>query len=256
MDGQNVCQLWSTMVKMVKVSQNVYLVILRWILVVKLQGSLQIPPLSIAQYSVRNNKLIGEISTQFWNLSSIIKLDLSHNNLSGMLPQCLSNSSEFLIILSLENNNFCGTLPATYMEGRNLKVMDVSYNQLEGQVPRSLSNCKMLEILLFSNNRFSDIFPTWFGKLPKLRVLSLWSNGFHGAIGKSESNIEFPKLQIIDVSYNNFTGKLPSEHIQSWNFMKVAHLTYGKGNIYNVTFMIASIKTTSRYFIWTQWLRP
>uniref|UniRef100_A0A2N9FZX0 Uncharacterized protein n=1 Tax=Fagus sylvatica TaxID=28930 RepID=A0A2N9FZX0_FAGSY len=73
--------------------------------------------------------------------------------------------------------------------------------------------------------------------------------------------MEGSNLKVMDVSYNQlegqvlpsdtFTGKLPSEHIQSWNFMKVAHLTYGKGNIYNVTFMIASIKTTSRYFIWT-----
>jgi hypothetical protein len=112
-----------------------------------------------SQYSVRNNTLIGEISPLFCNLSSIVTLDLSHNNLSGMLPQCLSNLSKLLSVLNLQNNNFHGTLPTTYMEGCSLKLMDVSYNQLEGQVPRSLSNCKMLEILLLGNNRFMIFFP-------------------------------------------------------------------------------------------------
>ncbi|KAM4085445.1 hypothetical protein ACJW30_10G028400 [Castanea mollissima] len=207
----------------------------------KLQGPLPIPPPSIAIYSVRYNTLIGEISPLFCNLWSILFLDLAHNNLSGMLPQCFSNLSEFLKILDLHNNNLHGKLPATYKEGCGLKLMDVSYNRLEGQVPRSLSNCKMLEILLLDNNRFSDIFPPWLGKLPMLRALSLRSNGFQGAIGKPESILEFPKLQIIDVSCNNFTGKLPSEYLQIWNSMKVS-------NASNLTYMNVILRTSSGNF--------
>uniref|UniRef100_A0A2N9GJ81 POU-specific domain-containing protein n=1 Tax=Fagus sylvatica TaxID=28930 RepID=A0A2N9GJ81_FAGSY len=197
----------------------------------KLHGSLPVPPPSILFYSVKQNTLTGEISPLFCYLSSIDYLDLSHNNLSGMLPQCLSNLST-LLSLNLQKNNFHGTLPTTYREGCSLKFMDVSYNQLEGQVTRSLSNCKMLEILLLGNNRFIDIFPSWLGKLQMLRALSLRSNSFHGAIGKPKSNLEFPKLQIIDVSHNKFTGKLPSEYFQIWNFMKVS-------NFDNLTYMNA-----------------
>ncbi|KAM3705238.1 hypothetical protein ACJW31_03G065700 [Castanea mollissima] len=209
----------------------------------KLQGSLPIPPPSIADYIVRNNKLTGEISPLFCNLSSIVALDLSHNNLVGMLPQCLSKLSD-LVELNLQNNNFRGILPGMYMEQSRLKAIDVSHNQIEGQVPRSLSNCTMLEILLLGNNRFSDIFPSWLGKLPRLRILSLQSNGFHSAIGKPENSLDFPKLQIIDVSFNNFTGKLPYEHFQSWTSMKVANLTFDKDNLY----MAAVISTPSPYF--------
>ncbi|KAK7817510.1 receptor-like protein 6 [Quercus suber] len=197
----------------------------------KLQGLLPIPPPSIAQYIVSNNKLTGEISPLYCNFSSIVKLDLSHNNLGGMLPKCLSKLSN-LVVLNLQNNNFRGILPGIYIEESRLRAIDVSHNQLEGQVPRSLSNCTMLEVLLLGNNRFSDIFPSWLGKLPRLRVLSLQSNGFHSAIGKPESSLDFPKLQIIDVSFNNFTGKLPHEHFQSWTSMKVANLTFDKDNAY------------------------
>ncbi|KAM4108736.1 hypothetical protein ACB094_03G067800 [Castanea mollissima] len=210
----------------------------------KLQGSLPIPPPSIAQYNITNNRLTGEISPLFCNLSSIAILDLSHNNLGGMLPKCLSNLSD-LVVLNLQSNNFRGILPGIYMEQSRLKAIDVSYNQLEGQVPRSLSNCTMLEILLLGNNRLSDIFPSWLGKLPRLRVLSLQSNGFHSAIGKPESSLDFPKLQIIDVSFNNFTGKLPYEHFQSWTSMKVANLTFDEDNAY----MVADTSTPSPYSI-------
>ncbi|KAM4119554.1 hypothetical protein ACJW30_03G068800 [Castanea mollissima] len=182
----------------------------------KLQGSLPIPPPSTAYYDVSNNKLTGEISPLYCNFSSIPRLDLSHNNLGGMLPKCLSKLSN-LEVLSLQNNNFRGILPGIYMEESRLRAIDVSYNQLEGQVPRSLSNCTMLEILLLGNNRFYDIFPSWLGKLPRLRVLSLQSNGFHSSIGKPESSLDFPKLQIIDVSFNNFTvTSTPSPYFDSF----------------------------------------
>nr|XP_023896564.1 receptor-like protein 9DC3 [Quercus suber] len=223
----------------------------------KLNGSLLIPPPSIVQYSARSNALTGKISPLFCNLSSIEILDLSHNNLSGMLPQCLDNLSKFLLVLSLRNNDFRGILPTTYMEGSTLKVMDVSYNQLEGQIPRSLSNCTMLEILLLSNNQFNDIFPSWLGKLPSLKVLSLRSNGFHSSIGKPKSNFEFPKLHIIDLSDNKFTGNLPYEYFQCWNSMKVANLTYSKvGNLTyavsmaNPIYLIVLFTITSQNFVW------
>ena len=165
-----------------------------------------------------------------------------------------------MFVLSLRNNDFRGIHPATYMEGSTLKVMDVSYNQLEGQIPRSLSNCTMLEILLLSNNHFNDIFPSWLGKLPSLKVLSLWSNGFHSSIGKPKSNFEFPKLHIIDLSYNKFTGNLPYEYFQCWNSMKVVNLTYSKVDnllTYKVTganpiYLIAFTTFTSQNFVWLE----
>ena len=73
-------------------------------------------------------------------------------------------------------------------------------------------------ILLLGINRFHDIFPSLLGTLPRLRVLILQSNGFHGALGKPESKLEYPKLQTIDVSLNYFASKLLYEHFQSWTY--------------------------------------
>ncbi|KAK9284991.1 hypothetical protein L1049_024173 [Liquidambar formosana] len=87
----------------------------------------------------------------------------------------------------------------------------------------------MLEILDFGNNGINDTFPSWLGTLRNLSILMLPSNEFHGTIKNPKTKSEFPKLHIIDLSWNSFTGKLPFEYFENWNAMKfvgVNHLTY------------------------------
>nr|XP_048324146.1 receptor-like protein 7 [Ziziphus jujuba var. spinosa] len=187
-----------------------------------LQGPLPIPPPSIKEYNISGNMMTGKIPHVFCNMSSLYILDLSDNKLDGMIPQCFRNLSSSLFVLSLRNNSFHGIIPQTCSgSASNLMLIDLSYNQLQGQIPRSLSNCMMLEGIVVSNNRLNDVFPSWLGSLPKLKLLTLRKNEFYGAIGKPEKDLEFPKLQVIDLSCNNFSGELPSQYIFSWNSMKV-----------------------------------
>ncbi|XP_021805882.1 receptor like protein 30-like [Prunus avium] len=184
-----------------------------------LHGSLPIPPLSIRNYVVRDNNYSGDISRSFCNLNHLHALDLSNNSLSGMLPKCLGNSSS-LEILDLHHNSFHGSIPQICPGENSLKMVDLSYNQLQGKVPRSMANCTKLELLNLGSNQISDIFPSWLGALPALRALILRYNGFHGMIGKSATNHDFPKLCIIDLSNNGFSGMLPSNYLENWNSMK------------------------------------
>ena len=108
-------------------------------------------------------------------------------------------------------------------------MIDLSENQLQGQIPKSLANCMMLEELVLGNNLINDIFPFWLGSLPRLQVLILRFNRFHGAIGSPKTNFEFSKLRIIDLSYNGFTSNLPSEYLKNWDAMRIVdaeNLTY------------------------------
>ncbi|KAK3404316.1 hypothetical protein EUGRSUZ_K00621 [Eucalyptus grandis] len=138
------------------------------------------------------------------NLSSAITLDLSSNNLTGVLPVCLGNISESLIILNLKGNNFHGSIPEVLVRGTQLTMIDLSDNQLQGKLPRSLANCKTLEFINFTNNFIADTFPSWLGSLPNLHVLILRSNRFHGIIERPKSSSTFLKLQILDLSINEF----------------------------------------------------
>ncbi|TYI20267.1 hypothetical protein ES332_A07G225600v1, partial [Gossypium tomentosum] len=179
-----------------------------------LQGPLPIPPASIYQY-------FGYVTV----------LDLSNNSFSGMLPPCLGNLSTSLSVLKLQNNNFSGPIPRACEKGNTLRMIDLSQNQLNGRIPRSLVNCNLLELLNLlcqkpnnlGNNQIEDMFPSWLGRLQELKILILRHNGFHGAIGEPKSN-EFPKLQILDLSFNKLTGCLPSRHFQIWKAMKVVDL--------------------------------
>ncbi|TYI74741.1 hypothetical protein E1A91_D07G224900v1, partial [Gossypium mustelinum] len=189
----------------------------------KLQGSLPIPPASIYNYFISNNLLKGEISSIICNLTSIAVLDLSNNSFSGMLPPCLGNLSKSLSVLDLQNNNFSGPIPRACEKGSALRMIDLSQNQLNGRIPRSLVNCNMLGFLNLGNNQIEDTSPSWLGRLPELRILILRHNGFHGAIGEPKSN-EFPKLRILDLSFNKLTGCLRSRHFQRWKAMKVVDI--------------------------------
>jgi Leucine-rich repeat (LRR) protein len=153
---------------------------------------------------------VGEISPWICNLTSLSILDFSYNNLRGMLHPCLSNFSHFLSVLELQSNDFHGTIPKAWAKESNLGMIDLSKNQLQGQLPRSLANCRMLEYLHVGSNQINDTFPFWLGALPKLKVLLLHSNGFNGIIRCSGTNYTFPKLRIIDLSHNDFSGNLPT----------------------------------------------
>ncbi|KAM4119111.1 hypothetical protein ACJW30_03G035000 [Castanea mollissima] len=172
-----------------------------------LQALPLIPPPSTLVYLVADNMLQGEVSPLICKLSSLHSLDLSNNKFRGTLPHCLSNFSNSLSILNLQGNNFHGMIPQLCAKGSRMKMIDMSQNQFEGLLPRSLSNCKMLEILNLGSNQLNDVFPSWLGTLLELRVLILRRNGLYGAVGSPTTIFASPKLHILDLSSNKFTGR-------------------------------------------------
>ncbi|KAJ9702918.1 hypothetical protein PVL29_004593 [Vitis rotundifolia] len=180
-----------------------------------LQGPLPTPPNSTFFFSVSHNKLSGEISSLVCKASSMGILDLSNNNLNGMLPHCLGNFSKDLSVLNLRRNQFHGTIPQTFLKGNAIRNLDFNDNQLEGPVPRSLIISRKLEVLDLGNNKINDTFPHWLGTLPELQVLVLRSNSFHGHIGCSKIKSPFVSLRIIDLAHNDFEGDLPDMYLRS-----------------------------------------
>ncbi|KAI4323982.1 hypothetical protein L6164_023551 [Bauhinia variegata] len=169
---------------------------------------------------VSENLLIGEISPFLCNLKSLEFLVMSFNNLGGSIPPCLGSFSYSLKVLMLQKNKFSGLIPRAYQTNCALRAIDLSQNNLQGQLPKALVNCRMLEFFDVSNNQINDSFPSWLGSsLPQLKVLSLRSNKFFGTIGNMK-NCTFPKLHIIDLSHNNFSGNFPFEVTWRWKSMR------------------------------------
>ncbi|KVI10573.1 receptor-like protein 6 [Cynara cardunculus var. scolymus] len=185
------------------------------------QHSSVLPWVGLRELDLSHNMLQGSIPMPPPTTMNFLVLDLSFNNITGSITPCIERIEESLLVLNLRSNVLRGTIPNTFTNGSKLHMISLSENQLEDQLPRSLENCASLQILDLGNNHIEDMFPFWLEKLSELQVLILKSNKFHGAIPIPEkTNSKFPKLRIIDLSYNSFSGDLPHRYFQGWSAMK------------------------------------
>ncbi|TYG72093.1 hypothetical protein ES288_D05G452400v1 [Gossypium darwinii] len=183
-----------------------------------ISGNLPIPASTIRVFLISNNSFNGEVSSLICNATYLQILDLSHNYLSGSIPQCFGNLSYWLEFLNLKKNKFYGTIPPAFAKGCRLSNFNLNGNLLEGPLTPSILNCRGLEVLDLGNNKINDTFPHWLGSLPQLQVLVLKSNQLHGSlcVNSSKSIPFFSKIQIFDLSSNYFSGPLPVRYINSF----------------------------------------
>ncbi|KAM5553644.1 receptor-like protein 6 [Rosa sericea] len=185
-----------------------------------LKGKIPIPSPSTHLFFMSNNQLTGALPSTICNLTSVQVIDLSNNSLSGRIPQCIGNFSQDLSVLDLHMNQFRGRIPSTFPKGNYLRNLDLHGNQLEGTLPHSLINCTKMEVLDLGDNKLNDTFPNWLESLPELQVLILRSNRLYGPIGSPKTRFTFQKLRIIDLSFNQFGGPLPTKYFQKLVAMK------------------------------------
>ncbi|XP_057983364.1 receptor-like protein 7 [Malania oleifera] len=170
-------------------------------------------------FSLSSNNLTGTIPPSVCNATSLKVLDLSNNSLSGAIPLCLIELSANLGVLNLRRNKLWGTIPENFQANCQLQTLDLNGNLLQGQLPKSLANCTTLEVLNLGNNKIKDAFPCWLKNVSSLRVLILRANNFYGNIRCRGSHNSWPKLQIIDLASNNFSGALFPKWFLSWKAM-------------------------------------
>ncbi|CAL4898029.1 unnamed protein product [Urochloa decumbens] len=134
-------------------------------------------------------------------------LDLSRNKISGDIPNwILERWSYDLRSLDLSHNMFTGMeLNSCVIPFVNvLDVFDLSSNRLQGQIPVPSSSAFFLD---YSNNMFSSLIPNFTLYLSYTQYLMLSNNSISGHLPHS---ICGSALNILDMSYNNFSGPLPS----------------------------------------------
>lgn len=160
-------------------------------------------------FSVSRNRITGTIPDSICKATYLQVLDLSYNHLSGMIPSCFAELNDALGVLNLGMNNLRGNVPEIFRRNCGLQTLDLHGNLLEGKIPGSLSNCSMLEVLNLGNNLIVDNFPCFLKNCSNLHVLILRSNMLEGGIQCGGTAKVWPKLQIIDLASNHFTGNMP-----------------------------------------------
>ncbi|GJV01622.1 leucine-rich repeat-containing protein [Tanacetum coccineum] len=162
-----------------------------------------------------------------WNLSLLGYLNLSFNNISGVLPDFLSNLN--LYIVDLSSNSFYGPVPtfsanisALYLSRNKfhggifflcqmyerLEFLDLSRNLLSGKLPDCLWGLTKLRVLNLGHNFLSGMLPRSLGYLGQLEMLCLYNNSFSGELPSSFKNCT--NLSLLDLGGNGFYGNVPA----------------------------------------------
>ncbi|EEE51730.1 hypothetical protein OsJ_33135 [Oryza sativa Japonica Group] len=150
-----------------------------------------------------------------------ISLNLTNQGLVGQISPSLGNLT-FLKFLFLDTNSFTGEIPLSLGHLHHLRTIYLSNNTLEGAIP-DFTNCSSLKALWLNGNhlvgQLINNFP------PKLQVLTLASNNFTGTIPSSFANIT--ELRNLNFASNNIKGNIPNEFS---NFLMMEILILG-GNM-------------------------
>ncbi|KAK8477168.1 hypothetical protein V6N11_068364 [Hibiscus sabdariffa] len=84
-------------------------------------------------------------------LDLLSAIDLSCNQLTGMIPPALGNLSE-IRGLNLSHSNLFGPLPSSFSNLKQTESLDLSYNNLNGRIPSELTELTALEVFSVTHN--------------------------------------------------------------------------------------------------------
>ncbi|KAL5207878.1 hypothetical protein ABZP36_032313 [Zizania latifolia] len=157
--------------------------------------------------------LEGHISPSLANLPGLLRLNLSHNSLSGELPWEDLVLSSSIIILDVSFNRLSGDLQELPAQTtiRPLQVLNISTNLFTGQFPSTTWKVmNNLVALNASNNSFTGQAPGSFCiSAPSFAELDLSFNKFGGGVPPDLGNCSM--LRVLKAGHNNFNGALPDE---------------------------------------------
>ncbi|XP_016462444.2 receptor-like protein EIX2 [Nicotiana tabacum] len=162
---------------------------------------------SLGIIDLSGNKLAGGLEA-FCDAQRLSTIDLSKNLLSESIPSCFGNLTR-LITLTLSDNNLEGHIPFSLGAlGIQLSYLHLQNNRLSGKLPSTLQNLTNLRSLHLGENNFKDTIPAWLGRRVKsLQILRLNSNEFFGDIPLQLCQIRF--LCVLNLAGNNLDGSIP-----------------------------------------------
>ncbi|KAK7851884.1 receptor-like protein 15 [Quercus suber] len=95
----------------------------------------------------------GSIPKAFLNISKLLTLDISNNQLTGFIPKTLSNLTE-LESLDLSHNILSGEIPPQLLELTFLEVFSVAYNNLSSRIPNIRAQFETYDASRYEGNPF------------------------------------------------------------------------------------------------------
>lgn len=199
----------------------------------------QLPSLQVLD--LRSCLINGAIPLTLGNLSSVIELYLSDNNITGVVPPSLGQLVR-LSVLDLSRNLLTGSIPATFSDLRNLTLLDMSTNFLSGAIPAGIATLSRLQLLNLSANSLSSSIPAQLGDLSGLVELDLGFNSLSGSVPADLRGLRSLRRMVLG---NNFlSGLLPGDLFASLTQLQFLVLTHNgfSGELPEVLWSIPSLQ--------------
>ncbi|KAM3240179.1 hypothetical protein ACQJBY_053707 [Aegilops geniculata] len=161
---------------------------------------------------------------------AVTGVSLESKGLEGPISPFLANLTSLLRV-NLSHNSFSGGLPAELMFSGSIIVLDVSFSRLNGPLPKLpslVTTDRPLQVLNISSNLFSSQFPsaTW-KVMNSLIALNASNNSFTGNMPSSLC-LGSPYLALLDLCYNQLSGDIPNT---LGNCSKLKVLKAGNNNL-------------------------
>ncbi|VAH71567.1 unnamed protein product [Triticum turgidum subsp. durum] len=162
------------------------------------------------------NLLSGEVPASVFTIPTLQHLDIQSNQLSGSI-QDFNATSSHLLSVDLSTNELTGNIPMSFFQLTSLVYLDIGWNnlvglvdlslfrssnQLQGQIPMPSPSAFFLD---YSNNNFSSVLPNFTFYLGQEFRIS--KNKISGHIPNSICD---STISVLDLSFNNFSGQIPS----------------------------------------------
>lgn len=166
-------------------------------------------PCLLSEVRILRNSLHGPLPLSLGSCHDLQVLDVSHNNLGGILQQNIFQNLTQLERLNLYGNNFEGQVPISLWSLRNLTKLILRGNRFNGSLPEDIRRCDQLTQLDVSGNIFTGPIPTSISYLKNLQVLYLNKNKLSGPLPPGIGNCS--SLVEVEIMSNNISGILPPE---------------------------------------------
>ncbi|XP_065873304.1 receptor-like protein EIX2 isoform X2 [Euphorbia lathyris] len=112
------------------------------------------------EFSQRLELVVKGRRNEYTKIISLVNmLDLSHNHLSGEIPEEITSLSA-LGTLNLSWNHLSGNIPESIGRMRWLESLDLSFNHINGPIPPSMTSLTSLGYLNLSYNNLSGQIPS------------------------------------------------------------------------------------------------
>lgn len=127
----------------------------------------------VLNLNLTNMGLKGEFPRGLRGCSSLVGLDLSHNELTGPIPSDISTLLPYATSIDLSNNKFNGEIPPSLANCSYLNSLRLDNNMLSGHIPQELGQLQRIRNISFANNNLSGPVPLF---QPGLTCVDCYAN--------------------------------------------------------------------------------